>query len=168
MIHCLSILILIATSAAAQPANDNADAARHARVAARRRGVPVICHRGASEFAHENTLEAYRAALELGADGSEIDIRRTRDGVLVCFHDDMLDQLLDAFGDVADYDWAELKAFSFRKPGAFGEFCRIPTLEDVFELHKRAAGLVHLDVKRPELEPAIIALVERMDLWDHV
>jgi hypothetical protein len=168
MIHCLSILILIATSAAAQPANDNADAARHARVAARRKGVAVICHRGASEFAHENTLEAYRAALELGADGSEIDIRRTRDGVLVCFHDDMLDQLLDAFGDVADYDWAELKAFSFRKPGAFGEFCRIPTLEDVFELHKRAAGLVHLDVKRPELEPAIIALVERMDLWDHV
>ncbi len=69
-------------------------AARHARVAERREGVLVICHRSALEFAHENTLEAFRAALELGADGSEIDIRETRDGVLVCFHDDMLDMIL--------------------------------------------------------------------------
>jgi hypothetical protein len=35
-------------------------------------------------------------------------------------------------------------------------------------MHKRHAGLLHLDVKRPELEPAIIALLDRMDLWDHV
>jgi hypothetical protein len=165
------LFILTATVFAAwQPANGDAgaDAARHERVAARRRGVAVICHRGASEFAHENTLEAYRAALELGADGNEIDIRATRDGVLVCFHDDMLDQLLDTFGDVADYDWAELQAFPFRKPGAFGEFCRIPTLVEVFELHKRLAALMHLDVKRPDLEPAIVALLDRLDLWGHV
>jgi len=164
-----SLLILTVTLvAASQPASGDDDAARHERVAARRHGIAVICHRGASEFAHENTLEAYRAALELGADGNEIDIRVTRDGVLVCFHDDMLDQLLDAFGDVADYDWAELQKFPFRKPGAFGEFCRIPTLEEVFELHKRLSGLMHLDVKRPELEPAIAALLDRLDLWDHV
>jgi hypothetical protein len=146
----------------------NADAARHERSAARRAGIPVICHRGASEFAHENTLEAYRASLELGADGNEIDIRTTRDGVLVCFHDDMLDQLLDAFGDVADYDWADLQTFAFRRPGTFGEFCRIPTLEEVFELHRKYAGLLHLDVKRPGLEPAIGRLLDRFDLWDQV
>ncbi len=163
------LLILAASLAAiSQAASRGTDSARHERIAARKQGVAVICHRGASEFAHENTLEAYRAALELGADGNEIDIRVTRDGVLVCFHDDMLDQLLDAFGDVADYDWAELRAFPFRRPGAFGEFCRIPTLEEVFELHKRSAGLMHLDVKRPDLEPAIAALLDRMDLWDHV
>jgi hypothetical protein len=167
MIHIL--LFLIATVVAdSQPAQGDADAARHERVAARKQSVAVICHRGAAEFAHENTLEAYRAALELGADGNEIDIRATRDGILVCFHDDMLDQLLDAFGDVADYDWSELQTFQFRKPGTFGEFCRIPTLEEVFKLHKRHSGLMHLDVKRPELEPAIIALLDRLDLWDHV
>ncbi|MGE5192850.1 MAG: glycerophosphodiester phosphodiesterase, partial [Deltaproteobacteria bacterium] len=167
MIRGLLLLASTLIVAGSSP-DDNADAARHDRIAARRQGVAVICHRGASEFAHENTLEAYRAALELGADGNEIDIRVTRDGVLVCFHDDMLDQLLDAFGDVADYDWAELRAFPFRRPGVFGEFCRIPTLEEVFELHKRLAGLMHLDVKRPHLEPAIAALLDRMDLWDHV
>ncbi len=69
---------------------------RHERVSERRRGVDIICHRGASEHAHENTLEAFRAAFELGADGNEFDIRRTKDGVLVVFHDDMLDHLLEA------------------------------------------------------------------------
>ncbi len=128
----------------------------------------MIVHRGASEFAHENTLEAYRASLELGADGNEIDIRATRDGVLVCFHDDMLDHILDAFGDVGDYDWAELQTFPFRRPGAFGEFCRIPTLEEAFNLHRRWAGLMHLDIKRPGLERPIMALLDRLDLWDHV
>lgn len=71
-------------------------ASRHELGAKRRSGVEIICHRGAQEFAHENTLEAYRTTLELGGDGNEIDIRATRDGVLVCFHDDMLDRLLEA------------------------------------------------------------------------
>ncbi|MBI3860630.1 MAG: hypothetical protein HY290_01900 [Planctomycetia bacterium] len=146
----------------------DADDARHARVAARRKAMAVICHRGASEFAHENTLEAYRASIELGADGNEIDIRVTRDGVLVCFHDDMLDQILDAFGDVGDYNWAELQTFAFRGPGRFGEFCRIPTLEEVFQLHRRHAALIHLDIKRPGLDGTICEMLDRMDLWDHV
>lgn len=144
------------------------DEARLARVEERRKKTYVICHRGAAEFAHENTLEAYRAALELGADGNEIDIRATKDGVLVCFHDDMLDQILAAFGDVSDYRWEELQPFRFRDPKQFGGDCRIPTLEEVFALHKREAALLHLDIKRPDLDEAIAALLNRFDLWQHV
>jgi len=144
------------------------EAQRHARVAKRRGGVDIICHRGASEFAHENTLEAYRATFELGGDGNEIDIRATSDGVLVCFHDDMLDQRLEAYGDVSDYTWEELQRFRFREPGRFGEQCRIPTLVEVFDLHRRYGGLLHLDIKRPGLDAAISELLTRMDLWDHV
>jgi glycerophosphoryl diester phosphodiesterase len=151
------------------PPESPAEAARrHARVAERRQHTHVICHRGASEFAHENTLEAYRATFELGADGNEIDIRSTRDGVLVCFHDDMLDRRLEAYGDVADLTWDELKRVKFRNPGPFGNDCRIPTLVEVFELHRRHAGLIHLDIKRPGLDRAIAALLDRMDMWDHV
>jgi Glycerophosphoryl diester phosphodiesterase family len=141
---------------------------RHERVAERRKGTAIICHRGASEFAHENTLEAYRAALELGADGNEIDIRATEDGVLVLFHDDMLDRLLEAHGDVGDYTWEELQQFRFRDPGRFGNWCRIPTLVEVFELHRRHAGLLHLDIKRTGLDRDIADLLTRMDMWDHV
>lgn len=150
----------------AETSDESAD--RERRVAERRAGLIVICHRGAVEFARENTLEAYRAAFDLGADGNEIDIRATQDGVLVCFHDDMLDHLLDAYGDVSDYTWDELRRFRFRDPGPFGEHCRIPTLVEVFELHRRYAGLLHLDIKRPELARPVSRLVTRMQLWNHV
>jgi hypothetical protein len=141
---------------------------RHARVAERRKGVHIICHRGASEHAHENTLEAFRATFELGGDGNEFDIRQTKDGVLVVFHDDMLDRRLEAYGDVSEVTWAELQRFRFRDPGRFGDQCRIPTLVEVFDLHRRYGGLMHLDIKRPGLDRAIADLLTRMDVWDHV
>src|SRR5262249_36252646 len=134
----------------------------------RRQGTDFICHRGSSELAHENTLEAFRATFELGGDGNEFDIRITKDGVLVVFHDDMLDRLLQAYGDVSEFTWQELQQFRFRNPGRFGEQCRIPTLAEVFELHRRYAGLMHLDIKRPDLDKLIAALLTRMDMWDHV
>jgi hypothetical protein len=142
--------------------------ARHERVAERRKGVDIICHRGSSEFAHENTLEAFRATFELGGDGNEFDIRQTKDGVLVVFHDDMLDRLLDGFGDVSDYTWSQLQEFEFLNPGKFGHHCRIPTLVQVFELHRKYAGLTHLDIKRHKLDEAIADLLTRMDMWDQV
>jgi hypothetical protein len=141
---------------------------RHQRVSERRNRVHIICHRGALEFAQENTLEAYRATLELGADGNEIDIRRTQDGVLVCFHDDMLDRLVDAYGTIREVGWSELQSIPFRDPGPYGEKCRVPTLVEVLELHRAFAGLLHLDIKEPDLDDAIAQLLDRFDMWDHV
>jgi hypothetical protein len=153
----------------AAPADPPVEAVRrHEVVAGRRKGAVVICHRGASEHAHENTLEAFRATFELGGDGNEFDIRATGDGVLVVFHDDMLDRLLEAYGDVGDYTWDELRRFRFRDPGRFGDQCRIPTLVEVFDLHRKYGGLIHLDIKRPGLDRAIADLLTRMDLWDQV
>ena len=168
----LSWILMAQLSAEAQlaPAVETAAQTRerHERVAERRKGVNLICHRGASEHAHENTLEAYRATFELGGDGNEFDIRVTKDGVLVLFHDDMLDHLLKADGNVSDYTWEELQRFPFRNPGPFGEQCRIPTLAEVFELHRRYAGLMHLDIKVHGIDRAIAALLTRMDMWDQV
>jgi hypothetical protein len=146
----------------------NEPMARQRRVLQRRSQVHVLVHRGASEFAHENTLQAYQASLQLGADGNEIDIRATRDGVLVCFHDDMLDHLLEAYGTVGDYDWEELRAIPPRRPGWLGAAWRIPTLEEVFELHVEQAGLIHLDIKQPGIARDVGRLLDRFDLWDHV
>src|SRR5690348_9084399 len=127
MPRLLFLLVLLPAARAETP--DEAKR-RHEQVAGRRGHTCVIVHRGSSEFAHENTLEAYRATLELGGDGNEFDLRVTKDGVLVVLHDDMLDRLLDGYGDVGDYTWAELQAFRFREPGRFGDQCRIPTVEE--------------------------------------
>ena len=161
----LLFLVLVPLARAETP--DEAKG-RHERVAGRKRGTCVIAHRGSSEFAHENTLEAFRATFELGGDGNEIDIRSTKDGALVAFHDDMLDRLLDAYGDASEYTWAQLQQFRFRNPGRFGDQCRIPTLSEVFELHRTHAGLMHLDIKVKGIDRAVSELLTKLDLWDHV
>jgi hypothetical protein len=169
MIRALLVAVALFASTLRAPAETPDEAkTRHERVAERRKGPGIICHRGASEHAKENTLEALRATFLLGGDGNEIDIRQTADGVLVCFHDDMLDRHLTAYGAVGDYTWAELQRFRWREPGAFGDQCRIPTLAEVFELHREYAGLMHLDIKRPGLDVAISELLTKFDMWDHV
>jgi hypothetical protein len=169
MRHLVALLIFAAPLGAADPIETPNEARqRHERIAERRGSTDIICHRGASEFAQENTLEAFRATFELGGDGNEIDIRTTKDGVLVCFHDDMLDRHLEAYGDMADWPWEHLQKYPFRNPGQFGHQCRIPTLAEVFELHRRHAGLMHLDIKRHGLDKAIAELLTKMDMWDHV
>ncbi len=171
IIFALTLVLMrfsVATAEAIAPESSEAATARHQQVTERRKGIQIICHRGSLEFAHENTLEAYRATFDLGGDGNEIDIHATKDGVLICFHDDMLDHLLEAYGDASDYTWDELQRFAFRNPGQFGKDCRIPTLEEALELHRQHAGLVQLDIKRPEVIPQVVDLVSRMDMWDHI
>src|SRR5204862_5461635 len=115
-----ALLVLLLARVEA-PAETKAEAdRRRERVAERRKGVDIICHRGASEHAHENTLEAFRSTFELGGDGNEFDIRTTRDGVLVLFHDDMLDRLLEAYGDVSDYSWRNCKPSASAIPDGSG------------------------------------------------
>jgi glycerophosphoryl diester phosphodiesterase len=144
-------------------------ARRHARVAERRRGPAVIVHRGASAFAPENTLEAYAAAMDYGADGCEIDLRRTADGVLVLFHDDMLDRLTDGFGTVPQVTYPQLLTLHPRyRYGTAGPDTRPPTFAALLRLAQQRAMLLHLDVKEPRLEDQITALLDEADAWDHV
>jgi glycerophosphoryl diester phosphodiesterase len=94
----------------------------------------VIAHRGASAVAPQNTLAAFRRALELGADGVELDVHLSADGVPVVMHNFEVDELTDGAGKVTDKTLAELKeldAGSKFAPQFAGE--RIPTLAEVFE-----------------------------------
>jgi glycerophosphoryl diester phosphodiesterase len=122
---------------------------------------PIIAgHRGAAGIAPENTLPSFRKAAELGVRLIELDVRLTRDGQLVCFHDDRLDRVTAARGPVAEWDWAALAEVEVL-PGAFhGAYpgTRIPRLADVLaDLPADCHFLVELKAEpvRPEL------LVER-------
>jgi glycerophosphoryl diester phosphodiesterase len=133
----------------------------------------IVAHRGASRVAPANTLSAFLKAAELGADGVELDVHLSADGVPVVIHDDTVDATTDGSGWVADMSVAQLKqldAGSWFDRAFAGE--RIPTLEEVFQ----AVGdrlLVNVELKsspsgRRGLERAVVALVERYGLAERV
>ncbi|GAA3181144.1 glycerophosphodiester phosphodiesterase [Blastococcus jejuensis] len=76
-------------------------------------GPEVVAHRGATAEAPEHTLAAYRHAAEIGADGVEVDVRLTRDGVLVCVHDRRVSSTSNGRGVVSALRLDELEQFHF-------------------------------------------------------
>jgi hypothetical protein len=143
-------------------------AVRHQRLAERRAGPVIMVHRGAAAFAPENSLQAYAAAMDFGADGCEVDIRRTRDGVLVLFHDEVLESLTDGFGAVRQLAYRDLCALHPRR--AFGRPASAtpPTFPALLDLARQRAMLLHLDIKEPGLEEEITRFLDEADAWDQV
>ncbi len=142
--------------------------ARHRAVAERRRGPVVMVHRGATAVAPENSIEACAAALTYGADGCEIDLRRTRDGVLVLFHDDSLDSITDGFGRVSETTYRELESLKPRLVRGRPLFSLPPTFAALLDVARQQAMLLHLDLKEPGLEADVARLLDEADAWDHV
>ena len=71
----------------------------------------VWAHRGASGYCPENTLPAFQRAIELGADGIELDVQMTRDGELVVCHDETIDRTSNGSGWIKDKTLAEGSGF---------------------------------------------------------
>ncbi len=94
----------------------------------------IIAHRGASALAPENTLAAFQLALDLGADGIELDVMLTVDGQLAVIHDSTLERTTNGSGKVVRFSLAELQALdagSKFDPRFQNEM--IPSLDQVFE-----------------------------------
>jgi len=99
--------------------------------------------------APQNTLAAFRQAVEFGADGVELDVQLCQDGAVVVIHDFVVDGTTDGAGRVAEKTLAELKALdagSKFSPQFAGE--RIPTLSDVFDVLEGKL-LVNVELKAP-------------------
>ena len=121
------------------------------------RNCPLnIAHRGASAAAPQNTLAAFRRAMELGADGVELDVHLSADGVPVVMHNLYVDETTDGTGQVTDKTLAELKeldAGSKFAPEFAGE--RIPTLAEVFEALE---GKLLVNVELKDISPKGVGL----------
>jgi glycerophosphoryl diester phosphodiesterase len=131
----------------------------------------VIGHRGAAGTHPENTLSAFAAALDQGAQILESDVHVTRDGVPILLHDPSVERVTEVRGDAADLDWAELSTFDagYRFQDELGKTpyresgITIPSVEEAFERFPDAR--FNLEIKcpdRPAIE-AILDLVERFD-----
>lgn len=107
----------------------------------------LIGHRGAPALAPENTLASFRAALDAGADGVELDARLTADGRLVVMHDDDVARTTDGAGRVSAMTLDEVRALdaAARMPG-WREREPVPTLEEALELASGRAE-IFLEVK---------------------
>ncbi len=108
----------------------------------------IIAHRGASGLTEfDNSLESFRKAVELGADMIEFDVRKTRDDVLVAFHDPEVE------GEkISDLSYEEL--LDITEEIGF----RVPTVEDVVNLSKSRIGL-DIELKEKGYEEKVIELV---------
>lgn len=136
-------------------------------------GPLIFAHRGASAWAPENTLAAFRLALEHGADGIELDTKLTADGHVVVIHDQTVERTTGAPGVVRQMSLAALKALDagchFSASFA-GE--KIPTLAEVFaEVGERT--LINVEIANyaspgDALPDKIGALVREFGLQDRV
>jgi glycerophosphoryl diester phosphodiesterase len=108
----------------------------------------VMAHRGDSVDAPENTLPAFQAAIDHGADAAEMDVQMTKDGTIVVLHDSSIDRTSTGSGNIWDVTYDEIKDLdngSFFSP----EFAdtRIPTLDQVIKLCKGKLYL-NIEIKR--------------------
>lgn len=151
------------------PESDEQRAVRHKKIADRRQGTPVMVHRGDRTAAPENTLEAYAAAMDRGADGVEIDIRRSKDGVLYLHHDDTAGRMIPGEGKLKGMTYYEILSRGMTKTfGTANKETRVPTLAAFLALARQRCMLLHLDVKEAGLQEEIERMFDEADIWDHV
>ena len=137
---------------------------------ARSAKVEVVAHRGFSAAAPENTLSSVKKAIECGAQGCEIDIRATADGVIVLSHDDNFKRATGfdkpvnkmTFADVQKLDASSIKkefVTTFK-----GE--KVPTFEDVLKTLKGTSCKPIIEVKADGFEEEVVRLIQKYDLVD--
>jgi len=125
-----------------------------------------IAHRGASGTFPENTLSAFRAAIDAGAVMCELDVQLSRDGAVVVIHDETVDRTTDGKGEVAQLSLEELKRLDagakFKgtiKAGTLKGAERIPTLDEVFAVTRGKCGL-NIELKAGGLEHQVAQIMQ--------
>ncbi|HET6659918.1 MAG TPA: glycerophosphodiester phosphodiesterase [Rubrobacter sp.] len=139
----------------------------------RRRSIrgewPVnLAHRGASDMAPENTIEAFRLAVEAGAGGLELDVHMTRDGHIVVIHDATVDRTTSGSGAVSEMTLHELRKLdaghNFRPDGGptrpyRGRGVRVPTLGEVLEEFPGVAVNIDIKAGTPGIEETVFGVL---------
>ena len=140
-------------------------------------GVEVIAHRGGWGLWPENTLFAFQNAVDLGVDMLELDIRGTKDGHIVVFHDSRLRRTTNGTGRVneftleelkkldAGYQWSpdDGKTFPFR-----GKGIEIPTLKEVFESFPEMRMSIEIKDREPQMVTACIDFIRKYGVQDRI
>lgn len=112
-----------------------------------------IAHRGARGYEPENTLKSFQKALDLHADGIELDVHLSSDGHLIVIHDETIDRTTNGKGYINTFTLAELKTF------LIDDQYEIPTLKEVFDLVNKKC-LINIELKGLGTADKVAALIE--------
>ncbi|THA27395.1 glycerophosphodiester phosphodiesterase [Streptomyces sp. RKND-216] len=120
----------------------------------------AFAHRGGAVEGLENTVTAFRRAVDLGYSYLETDVHATADGRLVAFHDDTLDRVTDGRGRIADLTWEQVRRVRIagKEP--------VPLFSDLLETLPHARW--NIDVKADAALAPLLAELETADAWDRV
>ncbi len=133
-----------------------------------------FAHRGASGNYPENTILAFKKAIEAGAKAIELDVHKTKDNKLVVIHDENIKRTYNGEGLVKDYTLEELKKFKCRNlKFQEDELCKIPTLEEVLRLIVDKNIFLNIELKTDvihyeNIEIDVINLVEKFNITEKV
>lgn len=134
----------------------------------------LCAHRGFSKIAPENTMAAFQEAIQVGADGIELDVHLTKDGEIVVIHDETIDRTTDGSGWIKDLTLAEIRcksAGAWFDPRFQAE--RVPTLAEVLELLESTSLWLNVELKNniiryPSLEEQVLKEIDRFGFQKRV
>lgn len=137
--------------------------------------MKIIAHRGFSGIYPENTMLAFKKAIEIGADGIELDVHLSKDGQVMIIHDEALKRTTGLDGVISDYTRAELEKISAGKTknDEFG-FTPIPSLEEYLAfMAEHRDKITNIELKTapvyyPEIEEKTLELVRKFDLEKNI
>ena len=141
--------------------------------------IQLVAHRGGSHLAPQNTLAAFRNALNFPIDAIELDVHMSRDGHAIVFHDYTVEELTNGEGNILDLDFDYLRSLNAAAhfPGGWPEPQQIPTLNEALKLAKGRAQ-VYIEIKPgkrdgvfgryPNIAETVIEAVRASAMLDHV
>ena len=165
----MKIHLIIASAAAIIPFAAGLAFAAGDSPAPQKNKILNVGHRGASGYAPENTMSAFKLAKEMGADMVELDVYRTKDGVLVVMHDADVKRTTDGEGKIEEMMLEQVKkldAGSRYNPKFAGE--KIPALDEVLEWAVAADIQVNIEIKGAGCEELVLAAIEKYKMRDKI
>lgn len=136
--------------------------------------VKVIGHRGSKGTLPENSLAGFQKTLEVGADGIELDVHRTKDGKIVVMHDETINRTTNGRGLIKEMTLHELQKYHLKNMDGTISEEKIPTLNEVLDLVKMyPEAIVNIELKMhrvyyPGLEEEVLKLVAAHKLTNQI
>ena len=128
--------------------------------------VIVVAHRGDWRNFPENSLEAIDNAIKMGVDVVELDVKQTKDSVLILMHDKTLNRTTTGKGKVSDVTMDYISGLKLKNGLSSPTIHKVPTLEEAL-LRAKGKIMINLDQTDPYIEE-VFAMLEKMEMTDHI